>query len=192
MSTPNTHTMVRNILAVWAEATPAQIEAGAQWYSEARELAVLLSAQSGHDIDTVAAVIAHLSPRTPWASNVAAATSLLTTGEAPGQLRMNVERARAAIASDNPLATINGPKTQAFAANIIGDDQAVTVDVWAARVAGVHRDKLAKRKVKGGVTTYPVYESVAEAYRIAAAEAGVSPATMQATTWILARNGRAS
>ncbi len=61
----------------------------------------------------------------------------------------------------------------------------MTVDVWALRVAlGAHvvDEKIITRK--GG------YALVADAYRTAAAEAGVTPATMQAATWIVARNGR--
>jgi hypothetical protein len=177
--------MTANILATWEQATAAIREQGAQWYGEAREAAATMAAQSGKSIDVAAAVIAHLSPRTTWARNVAGATSLLLTGEAPGCIGANVERARKAIDAADPIATINGPKTRAFAANILGDTDAVTVDVWALRVALASKtvdEKILARK--GG------YELVAGAYRAAAAEAGVSPATMQAATWVVARNGR--
>ena len=92
------------------------------------------------------------------------------------------ERARKALESDNPLGTFGGPKTRAFARNISGDREAVTVDVWACRVAGIDETKLSR---------VGVYEAVAQAYRDAASVKGVDPATMQATTWVTARGGRA-
>lgn len=183
----STTAYVDNILAVWDRATPAVREAGATWYGEAREAALTLAAQSGRSLDCAAAVIAHMSPRTTWARNVAGAAAVLLTGEAPGCIGANVARALAAVESDDPLSTINGPKTRAFAANILGDTDAVTVDVWALRIAtGTHTadEKILSRK--GG------YATVAAAYREAAALVGVSPATMQAATWIVARNGRVS
>lgn len=180
---PFTVEMSARILAAWGQATPAIREEGAQWYGEARTVAATLAAQAGTTLDTAAAVIAHLSPRTPWARNVAGAASLLLTGEAPGCIRANVVRARRALDAADPVGTIQGPKTRAFAANILGDTDAVTVDVWALRVAtGSDDQKILARK--GG------YEKIAAAYRSAARVAGVTPATMQATTWIVARHGR--
>ncbi len=48
-----------------------------------------------------------------------------------------------------------------------GGTDAVTIDVWAARVG--------------------VYDAIADAYRAAAQRAGVTPSVMQATTWTVAR-----
>lgn len=176
--------MVDRILVAWSESTDGQREQGAAWYGEACTVAATLAAQSGHTVDAAAAVIAHLSPRTTWARNVSGATSLMLTGEAPGCMGANVERARKALVSDDPIGTLGGPKTRSFALNITGDLDAVTVDVWALRVAtGTDDTRIINRK--GG------YDAVADAYREAARRAGVSPATMQATTWIVARNGRA-
>lgn len=176
---------VENILTTWDRATAAQREAGATWYGEAREAALQLAGQAGSTLDTAAAVIAHMSPRTTWSRNVAGAVALMLTGDAPGCIGANVARAQAAIDSPDPLSTINGPKTRAFAANILGDTDAVTVDVWALRIAcgsPTVDEKILSRK--GG------YATIADAYREAAALVGVSPATMQAATWIVARNGR--
>jgi hypothetical protein len=135
--------------------------------------------------------MAHLSPRTRWARTVAGTYSLILTGvPGEGHLIKNTERAIAAMKSDDPLGTLNGPKTKRFAANLLGDREAVTVDVWALRVA------------LGPTTTVDVqhaglnrsgrYAAVETAYRSAARELGVEPATAQAVTWIVARNGRAA
>jgi hypothetical protein len=185
-------TIVRRILATFDRATSADVEAGATWYTEAQTLATSLTATrlgtndllKDLSLEQAASVIAALSPRTSWSRNVAGATALVTHGPAAarrlGCLGRNVETANRAKVEG--LAAINGPKTNAFARNIMGDTEAVTVDVWACRVADLDEDKLG---LKGA------YDAVAHAYRLAARRRGVAPTTMQATTWIVARNGRA-
>jgi len=180
-------TMTRRILRTFDRATPSDVEAGAVWYRDAGDLARTLGESSGHGTEHAAAVISHLSTRTPWARNVTGAVTLLATGKrAPGILRSNYARAAASLAAADPGATF-GPKaskTRRFYANILGDTEAVTVDVWAARVAGAD--------APNGRISGRTYDSVERAYRSAARRRGVTPATMQATTWVVARNGRAS
>lgn len=175
-------TITRRILVTFDRATPADLEAGATWYVEARELAATLSPNTGNDVERAASVIAALSPRTTWSRNVAGAVMLIESNDVlPGLIGRNVETARKAMTDG--FAALNGPKTSAFARNIAGDDESVTVDVWACRVANLDENMLGR---KGA------YDAVAHAYRLAARRRGVAPATMQATTWIVARNGRAS
>lgn len=179
---PSLATLTDTILGVWSQATDSDLESGASWYGEAAELAATLAAKSGVSVEHAASVISHLSPRTTWARNVMGATELLLHGrQGPGIMSAGYGRAVKALESDNPLETFGGPKTRAFAANISGDTEAVTVDVWACRVAGIS-DKLLGR--------VGVYDAVAEAYRLAARSVGVTPRTMQATTWVTARGGR--
>lgn len=177
-------TIVRRILATFDRATTFDIESGARWYDETGQLAASL-ATDGVTLEQAASVIAALSPRTSWSRNVAGATALLKSGpsaaRAVGCMTRNVETAR--LARRDGFAALNGPKTAAFARNIAGDREAVTVDVWAMRVASLDEDLLTR---KGA------YDAVAHAYRLAARRRGVDPATMQATTWIVARNGRSA
>lgn len=180
-------TVVRRILRTFDVATPSDVEAGARWYDEAGELAATLGATSGVGRLKAAAVISHLSPRTPWSRNIAGAVALLTYGDVDGMgcIGTNVDRARAALTMDvdDLELSFGGPKTRRFFLNIAGDREAVTVDVWAARVAGV--DEMTLSRVG-------VYDALEHAYRLAARRRGVDPATMQATTWIVVRNGRAA
>lgn len=181
-------TIVRRILATFDRATAADIEAGARWYSIAGTIAADLVA--GDDVDTIehaAALIAALSPRTDWARNVAGATAIAYGHDAVGCIGTNVTRANRVLLADDPVADLNAtgtaPKIESFARNILGDVEAVTVDVWACRVANLDETRLS---LKGA------YDAVAHAYRLAARRRGVDPSTMQATTWVVARNGRAS
>ena len=181
---PTVETLTRRILAVWDRATTSDVESGATWYTEAQDLAFHLGRNSGHGREHAAAVISHLSPRTTWTRNVAGAIYLLTYGEqADGIIGANFDRARASLDAADPESTFGGPKTLRFYRNILGDTEAVTVDVWAARVADV--DEAPLRRVG-------VYDAVEAAYQRAARRVGVEPSTMQATTWIVARNGRAA
>lgn len=178
-------TIVRRILATFDRATPADLESGARWYDEAGDLAHSLVEQ----VDTVekaACLIAALSPRTTWTRNVAGAIAMAHGATPTACIGTNVDRAQRVLDAD-PMdvfdALGNGPKVAAFARNIAGDREAVTVDVWACRVADLDETLLSR---KGA------YDAVAHAYRLAARRRGVDPATMQATTWIVARNGRAA
>jgi hypothetical protein len=174
------------IVATYLRATPDQIADGAAWYADGESIITALSAESGYSVEHVAAVVSHLSPRTTWSRNVYGATMLVTTGTAPTCIGANVDRARRALESDAPLDTFGGPKTRRFARNLLGDRTVVTVDVWAARVAfGDVVDNPEQALSRVGV-----YDAVEHAYVLAAARLGVDPVSVQATTWIVARNGR--
>jgi hypothetical protein len=180
----STRRAVASILATFDRATPSDMEAGATWYADARELALALGERGGWGVEHAAAVISHLSPRTTWTRNVAGATALLLAGkQAPGTIGANYQRAMASLQSETPEDSFSGPKTLRFYRNITGDTEAVTVDVWAARVVGLGEAALQRQGV---------YDAVEHAYRLAARKRGVTPATMQATTWVVARNGRAA
>lgn len=179
-----TNAVTTRILDTWARATDADKESGALWYAEGEGIIDRLAAQAHRSREAVAAVVAHLSPRTRWARNIAGATSLILTGRAPGCLSANVERAIRAMGSNDPLATLNGPKVRRFALNLLGDRDHVTIDVWGAKVA-LDRDNAEMLLSRAGA-----YEAIEWCYQVAALRAGVDPATMQATTWIVMRNGR--
>ncbi len=183
----STRRVADRIVDTWMRATPANIEEGARWYAEGEALIDELAAEHDLTREAVAAVVAHLSPRTTWARNVEGARKLLATGEAPGCLGANIDRALSALDSDDPLATLNGPKTSRFALNLLGDREAVTVDVWAVRVALGDREDAEKVLARAGM-----YLALEHAYRVAAQRIGADPVTVQATTWIVARNGRAA
>jgi hypothetical protein len=186
-----------NIEAAWNACTPADIEAGARWYGTAAAIVSDVAALSGDTPETVAAVIAEYSPRTTWDRNVAGAYALCIAGtRAPGLMGANHERAVRALnvgrAGGDPVASVNGPKTNSFARNILGDRTAVTVDVWAARIAMAPDYKRgAGIDVERALGRAGGYDAVANAYRCVAARLGVDPTTLQAATWVRSRNGRA-
>lgn len=174
-------TVIDRVLRVYDRASGAEREAGATWYDVAGDLTAYIGQESGYGRVHAAAVVAHLSPRFPWPRNVAAAEWLLMRGERfTGVLHRSYRAALASMSHPDPGATLSGPKTRRFFLNLIGDYEAVTVDVWATRAAGVTEDQL---KLAG------VYDAVEHAFRLAARRRDISPAAMQATTWVVTRGG---
>lgn len=77
---------------------------------------------------------------------------------------------------EDPNVVLRGPKVRAFFANITGDHDSVTVDVWAARAA---EDTRIDNSPSGAR-----YAAIARAYQLAAVKRGVSPREMQAAVWV--------
>jgi hypothetical protein len=70
---------------------------------------------------------------------------------------------------EDPDAVLSGPKVRAFFANIMGDVDAVTMDVWAARAAEGRRNENAPVRRR--------YRLLAESYRRAGERRGCTRAT---------------
>lgn len=173
--------VVARIIATYSRATPSQLEDGLQWYPGEGAWVVEVAYAHGYSIDTVAAVAAHLSPRIDWDLCKTRTQIFLSSGETYGLMKANVARAQSAIDSDTPLATVKGNKTKAFAANLLGDTEAVTVDVWAIRTA------LGSTQRGDEISKAGVYDALADAYRAAALVLGVSAPSVQAVCWVVER-----
>ena len=175
----------REIAARIDRATPAQYESALSWYADAREIAVTIADALGISVPAGAGILSALSPRCPWSRNVALALDY-AHGREVRTLGANLRKCDAIVAHDragrDPLAVFgdSAPKTGAFARNIAGDLESVTVDVWALRAAGVtDRD----------TPTIVQYREIAEAYARVSRERGLSPAVGQALAWIVERGG---
>jgi len=181
----NVETVTKRIQRTHAKATAEQVQQGMVWYGVAGIICEELSEKSEYVVAQVCAAMSQLSPRLRWSQNVDSIMMLVRTGELPAYVMSGpAGRARKALVAADPFGTF-GPKalkTQSFARNIAGDLEAVTIDVWAARIAGVSERQL---KLAG------VYEAIAHCYRLAAKRAGVAPAQMQAITWIVVRGSAA-
>lgn len=181
---PTLKTLTRRILAVYDRATSDDLEAGASWYIKAHVTAINLGNLSGVGLEAAAAVISHLSPRTSWARNLDGATALLTQKQRrAGILGRNYDKAVECLDHPTPSDSFTGKKTERFFLNMMGNWEVVTIDIWAARVAGVEERHLKR---------VGIYEALEAAYQRAARMRNVEPAVMQATTWVVVRNGRAA
>lgn len=176
----STARVVNLITSHFARATEADILAGKAWYAEARQLAEDLALQhASMTVEQAGVMIAQLSPRLRWDKNRAAAIDLAAGRTPSGVIGRSIGKAREAMAATDPWTTFGkAPKTRSFAANILGNEHAVTVDVWAARAAGFTEAELSRAGV---------YEAIAHAYRLAAKRQGITPAQMQAIVWTVVR-----
>ena len=176
-----TEAVVKRIVRTLNKADAVTVREGMEWYDEARQLTVKLSLMSEYTTAQVAAAMAHLSPRLRWNQNVEAITDLVLYGTLPAYVMQGpAKRARKALVASEPMNTFGkrAKKTLAFARNINGDVNAVTVDTWILNVVGITEQQL---KLVG------VYDAVAHAYRLAAKRRGFTPAQLQAITWIVVR-----
>ena len=187
-STPST----RNVTRIFREATPEQIEAGIDWYADARRIAGVFAEQYGVTVEVAAGVIAALSPLNSWGANVNLASRFLAAGGLDaGYLRANLAKARRILAGDDILSTLSGLKVTNFYRSIIsaGED-GVCIDRHAYSLA------VNDRSVSNDIPSLSPkrYAEVAECYvkaaRILSRELGMplAPAVVQSVTWTVWRN----
>ena len=178
----STYDYVDRILTAYDAADPADAAAGLAWYERAEATMRDIAARTGASRTAAAGVTAALSPRTPWARNLSIAEETLAAARdgrpAPSVgTRANVRKAWAIANGADPDAVLGGPKVTAFYANLTGDPDRVTVDVWAARAAGADPDRLTDKRRR----------ELRDAYRIAAEARGISPRALQAAVWVAVR-----
>jgi hypothetical protein len=187
---------------------------GADWYPSTNRLVNALADAANLDPAVVAGMVAVLSPRSAWHTNVKNTAAVLveaghltldravailyahgygrdpvidTLGIGNGPRGLGASIAKARTLADG--GSVNyGQKTLSFLHNILdpahSDD--VTVDAWAAGVALGRR--LTTAEMSG--LTVKQYARMVEQYRIVAAELGIVPSELQAITWCELR-GRA-
>lgn len=206
--------MRANIRASWDRADAGCRDQGRDWYPSTNRLVQALAITADVDPSVVAGIMAVLSPRSAWGTNVMnTAATLVEAGhltadqavdildahgysprdgvwrmDGPRGLGRSVAKAMAIAESENPAAHVTGQKVLSFYGNIAdpahSDD--VTIDAWAAGVAIGRR--LSNAEMSG--LTAKQYARIAEQYRIVAAELGMVPSELQATCWCEIR-GRA-
>lgn len=177
--------MLARILNAFDNASAQDVIDGIAWYDRAKFAAEALAAGTHLTIAQAAGIIAALSPRVRWDTNVHAAAMIVSYAtkhfDKPivAGFSRNSDKAWAIANGGQPEDILGGPKVTSFYANIMGDDDAVTVDVWAARAAEGYNNPKAPAGRR--------YSNIADAYRMAARAREVSPRVMQATVWVYTR-----
>lgn len=174
-----------NIIAVFDQATVADLAEGMAWYDDAHALAKTIA---DGNVAMGAGVIAALSPVMKWDRNMMLAVRAFEDGKASGALTASVEKADRIMAGEAPLDVLSGNKVRAFYAAIFDPTVAreVCVDRHAFDIAvGRETDD----KTRGILTRKGAYESYAACYcraaRMIEKRDGISysPAQIQAITW---------
>jgi len=172
--------LARAIVCSWERTPETTRELGASWYPAHAEL--LRGYWPDHP-QRALGIAAALSPRAKWAVNLAWSRRVIDAylaGDAePPRVSTEKNRAKAwrIAQGEYPLAVLRGPKVRSFYRNLRGSQVAVTVDVWAARAAGLDMPD-------GKSLTDKQYAELQRAYRRAARAVGTDPRHLQASTWI--------
>jgi len=157
------------------QATLAQVEQASVWYHDAQDVAHNVASNLGVSMEVGASIVAAFSPRERWSSNVHKALSFSMGMQVKG-LTNNIKMANDAL--ELGFDALKGQKTNAFARAIAGDTDAVVIDVWMIRAAGMDASK--------GVNKSD-YNMLADTVRKIASEHGLTPRTAQALIWIVKR-----
>lgn len=175
--------MLDRSLAYWHAADSEVRTAGRSWYPVISDRACSLAPHLPRE--TVLGAMAILSPRISVAQNLYDLETVLTgrpflTSAFP----RNVDRARRLLDGERFDDLVGpAPKTRSFLANLLGDEQAVTVDTWMVTIL---LDRQRGEREDANLTTRQ-YRVLADILRTGAERVGVTPRTFQATTWIAAR-----
>jgi hypothetical protein len=178
-------TSARHILKIYRQATADERAGGRVWYKDAHDLARSIAEANGLTVDTVAGILAALSPSVAWDDNVSVTRELIHTGKVRvyGGYRANLRKAERILAGENPRDVLGGHKVTAFYRLIRdgGNDVDVVVDAHAASIAdGKHY--LWKQGPR--LRSLKQYGARAEAYRRAARKLDLDAHAVQAITWL--------
>ena len=166
---------------------------GMAWYFEAHSIAQGIGRLYGCGVTKAAGVIATLSPRIAWETNVDEAREIFEYGEDWGyvSLRRNVDKAlwltEPEVDNDYAERLISGRKVRAFYRNIRypATSLDVTLDGWMY-------DALNLPVTDNGNPKYlerrGVYDAISDGFRIVAADHGILPHQLQAAIWLSVRS----
>lgn len=169
----------KKYLEIASSATPAQIESAVQWYADAELVAhdvmrIIRSRGIQCNLEQAASIISSFSPRQRWSRNVIQAIEF-AHGAEPAGLKNNLRMAQYSLKQG--FSALKGMKTHNFARAIAGDENAVTIDVWMMKAAGISKDSPNKTE----------YRQLEQDVRDVAMEIGLTPRSTQALIWIVYR-----
>lgn len=176
--------MVNNIKAYYYLSTRLERIEGAEWYADASRTAKTLAGLYNETFSTVVGIIAALSPRNKWVRNVIDAEGVLAFDDfKTATFKANKVKAYRIKDGEKPLDVLSGNKVRSFYHCIVDpstDDVCVDGHAWA--VACGFGERVQVKRISD-----TEYTSIQSAYCQAALELGVSPTTLQATTWLAYR-----
>ena len=199
----NTPTMdIKNILAMYMQATPVDTQEGTVWYNNAHQICVALSDKYKLPLSTVVGVVSALSPNNKWDRNILDAENIIHAYcmgyDYPKVCTFSSNKDKAITileceidSSENICGILKGNKTIAFFRGILTDGQCdeITVDghafnIWRGMYTSLNEVPAISNKL---------YQTVSDAYKQAAVTINnlegtkYSAAQIQAITWVTHR-----
>jgi len=195
-------TDIRNILAMYMQATPVDTQEGTVWYNNAHTICKALSYKYNLPLATVVGVVSALSPNNKWDRNILDAEQMIKAYcmgyDYPKVCTFGGNKDKAITileceidSSENICAILKGNKTIAFFRGILtnGECDEITVDghafnIWRGMYTSLNEVPSINNKL---------YAQVSDAYREAAVTINnlegtkYSAAQIQAITWVTHR-----
>jgi hypothetical protein len=176
-SNPTHEAAVKRVVRLAAHVPESTWQAGRDWYDAEADWIADQAIARGFSACHANMAFAALSPRTQYGENRKLLIEVMD-GAPPRSLRRSWKQAEAALAHGKPP---SGPKVRAFACNLNGCMECVTVDVWMARLLDMPQP-----------ATVPAYRRIERVFQGAAKRLGVAPRDLQAALWIHTRGVKAS
>lgn len=175
---------INRITGKYRTLDPWNIANGLTWYYEARQHAENLSKKYGLSLETIAGIIAVLSPGVRWDRNLEDAEAILQSDDAivttySGNKRKALDLKHGA----NISKCVRGNKVRSFFDNIVSPEtsEAVTLDRHMLRfILKTNNDRELNRVFSSRNT----YFSIAEYIRRIARRRGLKPLQLQAMLWL--------
>jgi hypothetical protein len=203
----------RNVLRIFRAGTADDVTNGRDWYRRAHDAArevaeTYLNSTDTDAIERVACVYAAISPTMPWQRNdqlARRAFALASDGatfddivDGLGMLKANARKAAAIVLGADPWSVLSGPKVIPFAQRIADaasgtmGPSSVVIDRHAHDIAlgRMTDDATRSRNLarKGGQRAFAMaYVRAAETLRRTGEAPGITPAELQAVTWVVWR-----
>jgi hypothetical protein len=171
----------QTLIDVYEAASPSVRRRGRSWYPTAYRVLSRMAAEHERSVAQAAAVLAITSANTTLGSNLLFTEQILRGERTAGCYpRFQTPLVTGALQTRYPGRFVRGPKCRAFYAAIMGDADALVLDRWAARAAGLDRP--------GRNDIYPGVRRLLDvAYREGAKLCGETVRAFQAITWIVVR-----
>jgi hypothetical protein len=184
---------VRNILKVYRQALPSEVETGTRWYADAQSAAKSISDVHGVPLRISVGVISALSPNNKWVRNIRDAERMVSVfcwgGSVetcnPSTYKSMRDKAWSVLetmpkSDDGVMQILNGQKIVSFFQNIMGHDTC-TIDGHAINIAKGKRDGLTEPSTS---VSKSGYKELQEAYLKAGKRVGLKAYEIQAITWV--------
>jgi len=172
---------VENILKVLAAAEAGERDYWGKWYHHAKDDVAMMAAHYGLEFETVAAIVAVLSPGNKWASNVGAADAVLSGHTQVAAYPANIAKAKKILATGD-TSIVTGPKVTVFFRSLVDPTSVENEMVLDGHAINIWRGE--RRPLKGQVSpTKSERAQMLADYAEAAKRSGMTIQGVQALTW---------
>ena len=168
--------MANNLETLFSMRTTAENNDGIQWYSTAREYLEVIAKNRKTSLKVVAGMVAALSPRVNWKTNLYSANNMLKGKKIRG-LSKNIEKAEAIKKTGIVLKYLKGPKVTSFFLNLIGNESEVTIDTLMINAYHNHFERISVTKAERDDIVSTV-QSIARRHKMTCAQ-------VQAIIWVV-------